>query len=121
MDERRSFAAVFVVIRILAIIGGAYIAYNQIPFLSRCEKASGTAIDLLWETVTDEDGTHQYCYPIVEFINTRGAGGVILAQGRGAVIPQIMRSRTSWTYSTTNRNQNTSTEMISGIFGWAPP
>ena len=82
MESRRQFAVVFAVVGILTIMGGANYAYNQISFLSRCEKASGTVVDLLWETVTDEDGTHEYSYPVIEFTNTMGAGGVKLAKGR---------------------------------------
>ena len=50
--------------------------------MNRCIKAKGTVVDLLWETVSDEDGTVDYSYPLIEFTYTRGAGEVILAQGR---------------------------------------
>ncbi len=48
--------------------------------MNRCEKARGTVVYLLWETVTDDEGTTEISYPIIEY-TVVGTGAVITAQG----------------------------------------
>jgi hypothetical protein len=82
MNEHQSFVTIFVVIGILAIMGGAYFTYSQISFLNKCEKARGTVVDIFWEIAIENGKEVEYSYPIFEFVDAKGSGATILARGR---------------------------------------